>query len=62
MFLNFCAFVSQTFCFNKSFGLFTEMTTLAQDIEALMKLGRNLETATQLAREDRAISRKGKFS
>jgi hypothetical protein len=30
------------------------MTTLAQDIEALMTLGHNLEDATKLAREDRA--------
>ena len=29
------------------------MTTLAQDIEALMALGHNLERATELAREDR---------
>ena len=30
------------------------MTTLAQDIEALMALGHDLENATKLAREDRA--------
>jgi hypothetical protein len=30
------------------------MTTLAQDIKALMTLGHDLENATNLAREDRA--------